>query len=864
MIMKFNKEVCFSCLTKKTWTQSEFFKIFCALMFTGICIFLLSLFVFGFENWKGFLFLGFDKDDFFMDFFNPISYAASFDLSYIYWHSIYPPLPSALGTFFAGFFPQELLNHFRAFGLRSTGTGIAMLVTFFVISITGLLALLYRIKEGDVKVKTLFCTFILISFPLLYWFERANNIIFALIFSLFFVAFYNSPKKIIKHLSLFLLAIAINIKIYPFVFGILLLRNKKFKDILYLGLYTIILFFLPFIFVGHIDSLSVYIQNLIKHSNWFMALCCGFGTSLENIFITLFAALTTVLPSENLLKTFSGITLFAGFYGVFASYFVKDFWKVCALLSLLIILIPQTSGDYCLLFMLIPLVFFLNLKEYTFKDLIYLVLFTLIFMLNIPTVVPIYAISSGYPITINNLLAKLSCLVMFIMLCLEGTRSFMVFVSKYKFKEIDLNKQIDWSWVSKKTWTQKQFFKLFCYIMFGGICLFLFSLLVLGFERWVYLFHLLIDPNDSFMDFFNPIYWVQFKEVYSVWDHSNYLPFSYLIFILFSYVIPHNILSAGSVAVRSTIYGSIALYLFLCCSLIPLVLIILKNKVGPVKEKIIFLFLVFFSAPFIFSVQRGNIIFIALFFMMFFVFYYDSKKRYLRELSLLFLACAAVIKIYPAAVGILLLRDKRYKDIFVVCVYVFCLGFLPFFYYNGIGDIKLFFDKVLSVSQKYDEVGYGYIVNIYVTLKMIVYAITNREFVFLNTIFHYIPYLSLLIGFLGAYFVNKKWKAVSIACLLMILVPSISFTYVLLFMIPPLILFLNDVEEKNFKDLIYLFLFCLIFMLNIPALAPIFQPRAVNIILMDNFCARLACLVMFCMLCYDGIADFRKHLQLKR
>ena len=98
-----------------------------------------------------------------------------------------------------------------------------------------------------------------------------------------------------------------------------------------------------------------------------------------------------------------------------------------------------------------------------------------------------------------------------------------------------LNEQVDFSFITKKTWTQEQFFKIFCGIMLCGICIFVLSLLILGFNRWVYLFHILINPYDSFMDFFNPVYWAQFKDVYIIWDGSNYLPFSYLIFRFFSF-----------------------------------------------------------------------------------------------------------------------------------------------------------------------------------------------------------------------------------------------------------------------------------------------------------------------------------------
>ena len=426
--MKLNEQIDFSSITKKTWTREQFFKIFCGIMLGGICFYILTLFISGFQHWNGFLFSDLEApEDHFMDFFNPISYSASFDAAYTYWHVIYPPLPTAVCTFLATFFPPELLNNFRAFGLRSTTLGISMLITFFLLSFIGLFILLYRMKEGTKKVKIIFCILILFSFPFIFWFERANNIIFAVIASLFFVAFYNSQKNTLKHFALFALALSINIKVYPAVFGMLLLREKRFKDILYLGLYTVILFFMPFLFVGHINSLSSYFYSLTRHTNWSNNLCCGFGTSLPNVMETCFTAITALRPSQTLFKIFSNISLFIGFFGVFASYYIKDFWKVCALLSLLIILIPQSSGDYCLLFMLIPLISFLNKTESNFRDLIYLVLFAIVFMLNIPARAPILSNPHPHanPISINNLLAKLSCTIMFIMLCYDGAKYFL-------------------------------------------------------------------------------------------------------------------------------------------------------------------------------------------------------------------------------------------------------------------------------------------------------------------------------------------------------------------------------------------------------------------------------------------------------
>lgn len=69
----------------------------------------------------------------------------------------------------------------------------------------------------------------------------------------------------------------------------------------------------------------------------------------------------------------------------------------------------------------------------------------------------------------------------------------------------------------------------------------------------------------------------------------------------------------------------------------------------------------------------------------------------------------------------------------------------------------------------------------------------------------------LAIGLLTAFISRSKWKTVCTLTLLMILVPIISFEYVLIFMVIPLILFLDEKRKKEkISDYIYLACFLLI------------------------------------------------------
>ncbi len=429
---------------------------------------------------------------------------------------------------------------------------------------------------------------------------------------------------------------------------------------------------------------------------------------------------------------------------------------------------------------------------------------------------------------------------------------------------MNLNKQIDFSFITKKTWAPDQFFKIFCYIMFCGICLFLLSLTVFGFERWLYLFFILVDPWDSFMDFYNPISWAGAATLKTAYYNILNLYPPIVVFVTcvlgsgFSEVFSHNMRGGQFLNYHIAI---ICLLIFLFTSVTSLFSMLWVKKTGNKKTKFLFCFFILFSAPFLHWLERGNYVIFAVIFSLLFVMYYDSSKKYIRHLALLSLALAINIKIYPAVLGLLLLKDKKFKEVFYLGLYTSLWFFVPLIWLGGIDSIFLLSRNLKLNSQNAANGGYGYLLSLSSTLKMLVYAVFRQEYPILNKIFFVLSVFILPVGAFSAYFIKSKWKTLAILCLLMVLIPQISYTYLLLFMIIPLLYFLNEKEKYGFCDLIYLVLFCLIFMLNIPAQAPIFTPGGYPV-LMDNFCARLSCLVIFIMLCLDGMKDFILQVKL--
>ena len=103
---------------------------------------------------------------------------------------------------------------------------------------------------------------------------------------------------------------------------------------------------------------------------------------------------------------------------------------------------------------------------------------------------------------------------------------------------------------------------------------------------------------------------------------------------------------------------------------------------------------VLFSGPVLYCFGRGNVLLPAMACIFLFFAWYDSEKRALRELSLLFLALAVAFKLYPAVLALLLIKERRYLDFFKTALYSVILVFLPLVCFSGgFGETVLAFLK---------------------------------------------------------------------------------------------------------------------------------------------------------------------------
>ena len=363
----------------------------------------------------------FNKDDVFMDFFNSVvdcsgdAYGES--------GVIYPPLVVLFYKFCSMFFN---IDSMKASEVRETSLGMIIFVCFTIVSYILFAKLIYKYKNGSFANKSLFAFFTLFSFPMIYLIERGNIIVLVLPLLLYFVNEYDSDVKYKRHLAYICLAISVAIKIYPVFFGLLLLKKKKnFKNILLCIFYGAVFFFVPFIFVGGFSQLGVLIHNILYTSSMFGSKGFGFKVSISNTFSLFGHVFNHVRLFETAGTMFLIITVLAGLFLILFNKWNED-WKIYAVISLIIILVPGFSYIYSVAYMIIPLLFFLNKKEIKWIDYIYSLLFIAQFIFLVAKTDELFPSFNSAELNCNiaTVVESIALLAMLVLLYFDGIITF--------------------------------------------------------------------------------------------------------------------------------------------------------------------------------------------------------------------------------------------------------------------------------------------------------------------------------------------------------------------------------------------------------------------------------------------------------
>ena len=305
--------------------------------------------------------------DYFADFQNVVGYSGKLDpyhnVVYGPQEKVYPPLSYLFAYLFSRLVDIDVyyetnyfLNMYQEplFLFMFILYNIALAVSFYEI-------LRHRLvgKRGTVILLSIVFLF---SRPMMFTIERGNSMILSMIFTMCFIFNYDSGSKIRKEFGLISLAIAAALKITPALLGLLLVIEKKhWKDALRTVLYGLLFFFIPFLFLkgGMIENIKQLWLNIQADLNYYSKLeGCTFEACLYQIGVKIPGNIASILK-----WVVAGVL-------TLGCVMTKEKWKRIMMISLVLILTPAHSGDYCVLYIIPAAVLFLNEKEKSIIDLI--------------------------------------------------------------------------------------------------------------------------------------------------------------------------------------------------------------------------------------------------------------------------------------------------------------------------------------------------------------------------------------------------------------------------------------------------------------------------------------------------------------
>ena len=340
---------------------------------------------------------------------------------------------------------------------------------------------------------------------------------------------------------------------------------------------------------------------------------------------------------------------------------------------------------------------------------------------------------------------------------------------------------------------QKNLRLSFCILMSISVLIFFILLIV---QKGGYQLNVVLNGSDLFADFYNQLRYVAERDVYfntinGAANHA-YLPLAFMQFYPFSLF--RDYANMDLFAIQTDPISNVSFVIFMSFGIL-LFFLYLKDLDKKDKYSNIIMILIFFSSTNLFNIERGNNMVYAAAFMSIFLALYKSENRTEQIIALISLGLASALKIYPAILGLLLLQEKRYKDIFIASIITLIFVFLPFlFFKNGFHNIPRIFYNMKELTHSYG-IRYGFYNIIRILQNSYKYA----------KLFTMIGYLLMLVSIIYSFTINEYWKKVCLLSMLIIHQPTTGF-YAELFLYPSIILFLS---KDNFvkQDLIFLVLF---------------------------------------------------------
>lgn len=211
--------------------------------------------------------------------------------------------------------------------------------------------------------------------------ERGNAVFLVCVLLLLALAFKDSDSKVLRELALIFIAVSASFKIYPAMFGLLYIKERRWKEAFRLLIYGFLIFIIPFVFFDGIEGIKdfivmIYLVNGRSNERW--TTIRGFITSM---YMT-FGGEGLKWTGHHVGIIVENIFLVLAFFGAFVS---KNKWKSLMLFISPMVVYVSSAYRYTIIYFFLALI--CMLKEEgdgrTILNYVYAFLFAMIFTIPV-------------------------------------------------------------------------------------------------------------------------------------------------------------------------------------------------------------------------------------------------------------------------------------------------------------------------------------------------------------------------------------------------------------------------------------------------------------------------------------------------
>lgn len=383
-------------------------------------------------------------------------------------------------------------------------------------------------------------------------------------------------------------------------------------------------------------------------------------------------------------------------------------------------------------------------------------------------------------------------------------------------------------------------------LLFGDILFWVMQAIMQG--NWIDSYFV-NDYHDTGMDYFNMLACLNTDNPYSL--DASYPPMCFLILKVFFRFIPDALVGGNGFYYRELMQAQILYIMFMLAMVIAVWEFVRLSYKGANIDKVLLALGVIFSGPFLFVLERGNLILFSFTCLLVFISYYNAEEKGKRWCAYIALALSASVKMYPAVFGILILYRKRYKEAVWVLFAGIIIFVMPFFAFDGIDSIRYLIHGIEAVTDLTSNLGMGYNFSFINLVKIAGSFLGIKVQEPIMGRFVLPVFICGMVYLLG----KDEWKKVYAAVLLCIWIPDFSYTYTLLLFIIPMLCCLKVKEEFSFFSYIYRALFVFILVpLCLPSMAYM-DYGAKFFLTMPTLVINLAICLLTAMILAEGIME---------